>query len=372
LRQTIKTRIREFTATLLTEGLSPSRAAAAVFLGLFIGIVPIYGFQLLTAIALALVFKLNKPLTIASTFISNPFLQPLLIISSIDIGFFLRRGYFQQFKLPVITHGHIALTGAQMKDELISCFLGSLVLGVVIGGIGALITFVVVRRNAPASRSLRDRYRFINRTFRQSAYWDRYFVHGKLRLDRIFGMLTVEDLGSGTIVDLGCGYGIALCLAAFSGNGRRLIGCDLNARRVAVAREALNSLNGEVSVEDIRHFGLPPAGLILIMDVLQYLPAEEQMALLQRCCAALDPEGRLIFRSHDRERGLWSTITLALDRFLFYWQRAGTRPVTLSAPQYRLVLENAGMQVETRRFRNRLPLAHILFIATKPLAETAP
>jgi hypothetical protein len=28
--------------------------------------------------------------------------------------------------------------------------------------------------------------------------------------------------------------------------------------------------------------------------------------------------------------------------------------------------------VEERRFRNRLPLAHILFIAKKPLAESAP
>jgi hypothetical protein len=33
------------------------------------------------------------------------------------------------------------------------------------------------------------------------------------------------------------------------------------------------------------------------------------------------------------------------------------------------VLENSGMKVEQRRFRNRLPLAHILFIAEKPLAK---
>jgi hypothetical protein len=33
------------------------------------------------------------------------------------------------------------------------------------------------------------------------------------------------------------------------------------------------------------------------------------------------------------------------------------------------VLENAGMQVEERRFRNRLPLAHILFIAKKSAGQ---
>jgi uncharacterized protein (DUF2062 family)/SAM-dependent methyltransferase len=363
LIEKIEIHLRQFTTALLKERLDPGRAAAAVFLGIFIGIVPIYGFQLIVAVALAILFKLNKPLVVASTFINNPFLQPMIIIASVEIGFFLRHGHFQPFKLS-------ALTGVHMKEELLFWVIGSVVLGIIAGGAGAVMTAVVVFLRVPANPGLRERIRFVNQTFSQSADLDRYFVQCKLRLDRIFGMLTAEDLGSGTVIDLGCGYGMALCFTAFGEQGRRVVGCDLNAHRIAVARQALSSLNAEVSVEDVRHFGLPAAGLILILDVLQYLPADEQMALLQRCCSALDPQGRLIFRAHDRERGLWSTITLALDRFLFSCERTGTRPLTLSAPQYQRVLENAGMQVETRRFRNHLPLAHILFIAKKPFAET--
>jgi len=363
----IKTRIGHVATAFLTERLGPGRAAAAVFLGIFIGIVPIYGFQTLAAVGLALFFRLNKPLTLASTFINNPLLQPALVVSSIEIGFFLRRGHFQPFRLS-------DLTGPHMKDELLSWFVGSLVLGVLVGSAGAFFTAVVVHWKAPANPGLRDRLRFVNRTFAQSASADRCFVWCKLRLDRIFGMLAAEDLGSGTVVDLGCGcgYSMALCNNAFGENGRRLVGCDLNAHRIAVARQALSSLNAEVSVQDVRNFELPSAGLILILDVLQYLPADEQLALLKRCCSALDPQGRLIFRAHDRERGLWSTITIALDRLLFSYERTGTRPLILSAPQYQRVLEDAGMQVETRRFRNRLPLAHILFIAKRPFAETVP
>jgi uncharacterized protein (DUF2062 family)/2-polyprenyl-3-methyl-5-hydroxy-6-metoxy-1,4-benzoquinol methylase len=361
----IKPHIRQFATALFTERLDPGRAAVAVFLGIFIGIVPIYGFQMLAAVGLALLFRLNKPLILASTFINNPLLQPLLLISSVEVGFFLRRGYFRPFKFP-------ALTGAHMKDELLSWVLGSLVLGVLVGGVGAVITAVVVRRRVPVSPKLRARTRFVNQTFVQSAGYDRYFVWCKLRLDRIFGMLAAEDLGSGTVVDLGCGYGMALCFTAFTENGRRLVGCDLNVHRIAVAHQALSSQNAEVSVEDVRHFELPPAGLILVLDVLQYLPAEEQLALLNRCCSALDPQGKLIFRVHDRERGLWSIITLALDRLLFFCERTGMRPLVLSASHYQRILENAGMQVETRSFLNRLPLAHILFIATKPLADAAP
>ena len=352
---------------LLTERLDPGRAAAAVFLGIFIGIVPIYGFQTLAAIGLALIFRLNKPLILASTFINNPLFQPVIVLSSIEAGHFLRHGHVRLL-------GFSALAHVPTKDDLLSWIAGSVALGIVGGGVGALITAVVVHLKSPVNAGIRDRLRLVSQTFAQSASSDRYFVWWKLRLDRIFGMLAAEDLGSGTVVDLGCGcgYSMALCNTALGEHKRRLVGCDLNAHRIAVARQALSSLNAEVCVGDVRHFELPPAGLILILDVLQYLPADEQLALLKRCCSALDPEGRLIFRAHDRERGIWSTITLALDRLLFTYERTGTRPLTLSVPQYQRVLEDAGMQVETRRFRNRLPLAHILFIAKRPFAETAP
>jgi len=360
-----QTHVQQFATALLKESLDPGRAAAAVFLGIFIGIVPIYGFQTIVAVALALFFRLNKPLTLASTFVNNPLLQPLIIVCSVELGYFLRGGSFRPFHLS-------SLTGAHMKEELLAWVIGSVALAVLAGGMGAVITAFVIHLKAPANPELRDRIRFVKRMFARCAWADRGFIRWKLRLDRIFGLLAAESLGSGTAVDLGCGYGMALSFAAFGDSSRRLVGCDLNAHRIAVAREALSTLNADLSVADVRHFEIPPAGLILILDVLQYLPADEQLALLKRCCSALAPQGRLIFRVHDHERGLRSTLTMAFDRLLFACERAGTQPLMLSAAQYHSVLENAGMQVEEQRFRNRLPLAHILFIAEKPLAVAAP
>lgn len=357
-------RARQLVAALLKEGLEPGRAAAAVFVGIFIGIVPIYGFQTLAAVGAALFFRLNKPLTVAATFINNPLLQPAIIVSSVEIGYFLRGGSFRPFHLS-------ALTGAHMKQEMMAFVIGSVVLGVLVGGVGAATTAVVIQLKVPDNPGLRDRVRFVKGMFARCAWGDREFVRWKLQLDRIFGLLAAEDLGSGTVVDLGCGYGMALSFAAFGDSSRRLVGCDLDGHRIAVARQALSMLNVDLSVADIRGFELPPAGLILILDVLQYLGADEQMTLLQQCCSTLEPQGVLIFRVHDRERGLWSTITMAFDRLIFAFGRAGMRPLTLPAAAYRSVLENAGMRVEECRFRNRLPLAHILFIARRPLAEAA-
>jgi len=368
--RTFQDRARQFATALLKEDLTPGRAAAAVFLGLFIGIVPIYGFQLLAAVGVAFLFKLNKPLTVAGTFINNALLRPLIIVSAVELGYLLRSGSFRPFHLS-------ALTGAHVKEEILAFVLGSVVLGVLVGGAGAAITAVVVQVKAPANTGLanaglQERIRFVRHMFVRCAWADRGFVRWKLRLDRIFGLLAgllaAEDLGSGTVVDLGCGYGMALGFAAFGGGSRRLVGCDLDAHRIAVARQALSTLHAELSVADVRGLDLPPANLILILDVLQYLGADEQLTLLKRCCGALTPNGMLAFRVHDRERGAWSAITMAFDRLVFACGRAGVQPVTLPAAQYRNVLENSGMRVEERRFRNRLPLAHILFIARKPLA----
>ena len=374
--------MREFATVLLKEDLTPGRAACAVFVGIFIGIVPIYGFQLLAAFGLALLFRLNKPLTLASTFINNPLLQIPIVACSFELGYFLRTGSFRPFHAPALTGEHMKegilawVMGAHMKEEILAWVMGSVVLGIIVGGAGAAITTVVVRSRAPETAGLRDRIVFVNRMFAGCARADRGFVRWKLRLDRVFlllaGLLSAEDLGSsGTVVDLGCGYGIALSFAAFGDISRRLVGCDLDAHRIAVARQALSQLNANLSVADVRALDLPPSGLILILDVLQYLRADEQLTLLQRCCSALVPNGILIFRVHDRERALWSTITMAFDRLIFLWGRAEARPLTLPAAAYQSVLENAGMQVEQRRFRNRLPLAHILFIAKKPLTEVA-
>ncbi|MGH9515659.1 MAG: DUF2062 domain-containing protein [Terriglobales bacterium] len=353
---------------LLEERLDPSHAAAAVFVGIFVGIVPIYGFQTLAAIGLALLFRLNKPLTVAATFINNPLLLPVTIFSSVELGCLLRTGSFQPLSLSelAVMRGHIN------KEQLVTWVTGSVAMGVLVGALSAAVTAIVahlyLRRSA--NPALRVRARFVNAMFAQCTRSDREFVRWKLRLDRIFEFLAVEDLGSGTVVDLGCGYGMGLGFAAFADNHRHLVGCDLDEHRIAVARKALASLNADVTVADIRHFELPPAGLILIMDVLQCLSAAEQLVLLKRCCSALAADGILIFRVHDRERGVRTAITMAFERLIFACRHDHLRPEILSIAEYRRVLESAGMQLEERRFKNRLPLAHVLIVVRKPVTET--
>jgi hypothetical protein len=118
-------------------------------------------------------------------------------------------------------------------------------------------------------------------------------------------------------------------------------------------------------VDDVRRFALPPATLILILDVLQYLDREEQLDLLGRCARALEPGGKFIFRVQDEERGIYSRFSMGLDRIVFALGGAGRRPLMLTGEEYQRVLEEEGLEVRQVRFRNRLPLAHRLVIGVK-------
>jgi uncharacterized protein (DUF2062 family) len=355
----LRSSAKRVVAAVLSEGLSPGRAAAAVFTGVFIGVVPIYGFQLLAATGVAVLFRLNKPLTLAATFINNPFLQPFLVAGSIGLGKLALTGHYQT--VSVASFSVSALAGS-----LKSWLAGSVILGVAMGGLMAAVAFVGAASCAEESRRRRARIGKVRGMYVGCPWFDRGFVRWKLRLDRVFDYLDAEELASGKVIDLGCGHGIASAFVAAGNSQVALRGCDLDGHRIAVARRAFAGMDADFQVEDMRRFPLAPAGSILILDVLQYLDAGEQLNLLARCARALEPGGKLIFRVHDKESGLLSHFSMALDRIIFTLGGAGRRPLMLSGPAYQRALEDAGLRTRQIRFRNRLPLAHRLFIASRP------
>ncbi len=62
------------------------RIAAAVALGVFMGIVPIWGYQMITAVAIAHFLRLNKVITVVASNISIPPMIPLILYSSYYTG----------------------------------------------------------------------------------------------------------------------------------------------------------------------------------------------------------------------------------------------------------------------------------------------
>jgi hypothetical protein len=129
--------------------LTPARAAASVALGIFVGCLPLYGFQFWLALLIAIPFKLDYPLALLSTLVANPFTMPLLIVLEVEIGALIVEGRWLPFTLAAVRDNWLGVLGYAT--------LGGIVLGVVLAGIGAgLVSLWVkgrLRRAAVARRS---------------------------------------------------------------------------------------------------------------------------------------------------------------------------------------------------------------------------
>jgi glycosyltransferase involved in cell wall biosynthesis len=118
---------------------SPQLKAMSVAFGIFMGIVPIWGFQLAVAIFLAILFKLNKPIVIIAANISIPPMIPLIIFLSYKMGAFWMGDQAMQIDFSN------AITLASIKHNLIQYIYGSITLAIVAAIVSGLLTFAFLK-----------------------------------------------------------------------------------------------------------------------------------------------------------------------------------------------------------------------------------
>ena len=78
----------------LSNSDNPNKVASAMSLGVFIAIIPIYGFQSVVAVTLSHFLKLNKAIVFFATNISLPPMVFALIFANYQTGYFLFNGSF--------------------------------------------------------------------------------------------------------------------------------------------------------------------------------------------------------------------------------------------------------------------------------------
>jgi glycosyltransferase involved in cell wall biosynthesis len=112
--------------------------AGSVALGVFMGIIPIWGFQLLVAIFLSIVLKLNKALVILFANISIPPMIPLILYLSYRAGAFWMRGETVSIRLS----DHIGLGSIWLHFE--QYLYGSITLAIAAGSLSGILAFTVL------------------------------------------------------------------------------------------------------------------------------------------------------------------------------------------------------------------------------------
>ncbi len=131
-RQTLK-------GHLFNQHHSAQLKSVSVALGVFMGIVPIWGFQLMAAIFLAIVLKLNKPLVIIAANISIPPMIPVIIFASYKAGAF----WMGDNAIKIDYNSAISLRA--VKNNLQQYIYGSVTLAIGAGIFFGLITFILLK-----------------------------------------------------------------------------------------------------------------------------------------------------------------------------------------------------------------------------------
>jgi uncharacterized protein (DUF2062 family) len=124
---------------------TPAQLAGAVGLGLFCGIAPIWGFQIITAAALAHKLRLNKAIAVTASHVSFPLAAPFILAAGLALGHFLWTGGWIDF--------HPEAVAKQIPLYFAEWFFGSIVLALLAGAAGMLATFLIARALARGERA---------------------------------------------------------------------------------------------------------------------------------------------------------------------------------------------------------------------------
>ena len=134
-KKSVKGFIKEY---VLDSNDSNSRVTLSVMLGVFVGVLPVWGWQMMIAFGLAHYFKLNKFVTVAASNISIPPILPLILYLSYEAG-----GLVMGFnKGPVYSSG---FDYQWLKVNFVQYLLGSVIFGIILSLTLSSITYLLLQ-----------------------------------------------------------------------------------------------------------------------------------------------------------------------------------------------------------------------------------
>ena len=211
---------------------------------------------------------------------------------------------------------------------------------------------------------------FLPRRFYGNRY-DYYYTLTKLRTDPLYpGVLEALRGTDAPVLDLGCGLGLLLHALRLDGQAMPWHGVDIDADKIgrgrAIAERSGIAEGARFEVVDLAEGWPPHRGSVAILDVLQYLDAEAQGALLDDAAAMLVPGARLVIRSglgDDTRRGRTTRITDRLAHLAGWMQEVPKRYPTRTELESQLT--SAGLAVDFRPLYGNTPFNNWLVVAQR-------
>lgn len=200
--------------------------------------------------------------------------------------------------------------------------------------------------------------------------WDYYYVLSKLRSDPLYpGVLDALRGSRAPLLDMGCGLGLLVHALRHDGQIQSYRGVDNDAAKIRRADGVACRAGLDASAFEVMDLAAAlPAhrGSVAILDVLQYLPADAQSALLRRAAAMLDGDGRLVLRmtlADDSRRGRISRIGDRAANWIGWMQFRPRHYPDADALQAQLRRE--GLQVDLAPLYGNTPFNNWLLVARR-------
>lgn len=341
--------------------LARGRTSASVAVGLFIGSLPLYGLHLPLCLAVCIPLRLDAVAAYLAANISNPLFAPFLVMSEVEVGSLLLTGHAVPYDLAKARQ-----TG--ISGFMLQAGVGSIVVGALLAALGALIVALVARRRAARQSELSLAVERTIRRYRDAHRRHRVYVALKLRTDPVVQALAGLPGSFGSVLDAGAGRGQFGLLLAELGRAEAVTGFDLDAEKVDAANIAAA---GSASFEqaDLGTAPFAESDTVLLLDVLHYLPPDDQDSVLERAAAAVRPGGRLIVREVGRGAGSF---------FTKFFERIGKRMAMNRgrALEFRELdetidkLESLGLSCRAEDASQGTPMSNALVVARKPLVDS--
>ncbi|MEK7779105.1 MAG: class I SAM-dependent methyltransferase [Pseudomonadota bacterium] len=211
-----------------------------------------------------------------------------------------------------------------------------------------------------------------------------HFARGKLNRDPVFAHILQAGYipPHARILDIGCGQGLlAALLCGMDDYTHRysekkaeikavsVTGIELMLNDVIRAHQALQVFGSRIQIihGDMRHIDFGVADVVVILDVLHYVPSNEQNDILKRVYACLSSGGKLLLRVGDAAAGLPFLFSKWVDAVVFAFRgHASVRVYCRSLTEWKDQLEKIGFRVTAIPMHEGTPFANILLHCQRP------
>ncbi len=129
-----------------------------------------------------------------------------------------------------------------------------------------------------------------------------WYIRIKLRLENNYRLFLDRVPRTGSVVDLGCGYGNVSLMLGFISKHRQVTGIDYDEDKISLASNSpTKPSNVNFICSDVLHYNFAPTDTFLLSDVLHYMSEEKQISLLRMCIQNLNEGGSVLIRDANAD-----------------------------------------------------------------------